>query len=299
MKNRMKRGASLLLAWIMIFSLSLPALAAEDSLDAAVEGSAKYMFNAVQEPQVGSVGGEWAVIGLARSGCDVPQEYWDHYYAAVEDYVEEHKGNLHDKKYTEYSRLIVALTAIGANPADVAGYNLLTPLGDFDKTIWQGINGPIWALIALDSGSYAMPQNPAAKTQATRQMYLDEILARQLDDGGWNLTDKGGSGQSDPDITGMALQALAGYQSQPKVKAAIDRALAYLSASQERDGGYTSHNTSSSESVVQVIVGLCALGIDLKDARFVKNGNMEASSISRQRPLSYGNTISAPLGRCL
>ena len=130
-------------------------------------------------------------------------------------------------------------------------------------------------------------------------MYLDEILARQLDDGGWNLTDKGGSGQSDPDITGMALQALAGYQSQPKVKAAIDRALAYLSASQERDGGYTSHNTSSSESVVQVIVGLCALGIDLKDARFVKNGNMEASSISRQRPLSYGNTISAPLGRCL
>lgn len=285
MKNRMKRGASLLLAWIMIFSLSLPALAAEDSLDAAVEGSAKYMLNAVQEPQVGSVGGEWAVIGLARSGCDVPQEYWDHYYAAVEDYVEEHKGNLHDKKYTEYSRLIVALTAIGANPADVAGYNLLTPLGDFDKTIWQGINGPIWALIALDSGSYAMPQNPAAKTQATRQMYLDEILARQLDDGGWNLTDKGGSGQSDPDITGMALQALAGYQSQPKVKAAIDRALAYLSASQERDGGYTSHNTSSSESVVQVIVGLCALGIDLKDARFVKNGNTLLDNL-----LSYRQT---------
>lgn len=269
----------------MIFSLSLPALAAEDSLDAAVEGSAKYMLNAVQEPQVGSVGGEWAVIGLARSGCDVPQEYWDHYYAAVEDYVEDHKGNLHDKKYTEYSRLIVALTAIGANPADVAGYNLLTPLGDFDKTIWQGINGPIWALIALDSGSYAMPQNPAAKTQATRQMYLDEILARQLDDGGWNLTDKGGSGQSDPDITGMALQALAGYQSQPKVKAAIDRALAYLSASQERDGGYTSHNTSSSESVVQVIVGLCALGIDLKDARFVKNGNTLLDNL-----LSYRQT---------
>lgn len=273
MKTIFKRGTGFLLALVLLLSLSIPAFAAETDLAAAVQGSAKYMLDTVREPQVGSVGGEWAVIGLARSGYDVPQKYWDAYYAAVEAYVSDHKGVLHEKKYTEYSRLIVALTAIGADPTDVAGYNLLTPLGDFDKTIWQGINGPIWALIALDSGSYAMPQNPAAKTQATRQMYVDEILARQLDDGGWNLTDKGGAGESDPDITGMALQALAGYQSQTEVKAAIDRALTCLSAAQESDGGYASHNTSSSESVVQVIVGLCALGVDLNDARFVKNGH--------------------------
>lgn len=273
MKTLFKRGTGFLLAFILLLSLSMPAFAAENDLAAAVQDSVKYMLNTVQEPQVGSVGGEWAVIGLARSGYDVPQEYWDHYYAAVEEYVSEHKGVLHEKKYTEYSRLIIALTAIGANPADVAGYNLLTPLGDFDKTIWQGINGPIWALIALDAGNYDMPQNQSAKTQATRQMYVDEILARQLNDGGWNLTDKGGAGQSDPDITGMALQALAGYQPQPQVKAAIDRALAYLSAAQESNGGYASHNTSSSESVVQVIVGLCALGVDLNDTRFVKNGH--------------------------
>lgn len=273
MKTVFKRGTGFLLAFMLLLSLSVPAFAAETDLAAAVQGSAKYMLNTVREPQVGSVGGEWAVIGLARSGYDVPQKYWDDYYATVEDYVEEHKGNLHDKKYTEYSRLIVALTAIGADPSDVAGYNLFTPLGDFDKTIWQGINGPIWALIALDSGNYDMPRNQNAKTQATRQMYVDEILGRQLDDGGWNLTDKGGAGQSDPDITGMALQALAGYQSQPEVKAAIDRALDCLSAAQESNGGYASHNTSSSESVVQVIVGLCALGIDLNDARFVKNGH--------------------------
>lgn len=273
MKTVFKRGTGFLLAFMLLLSLSVPAFAAQTDLTATVHGSAKYMLNTVREPQVGSVGGEWAVIGLARSGYDVPQKYWDDYYATVEDYVEKHKGNLHDKKYTEYSRLIVALTAIGADPSDVAGYNLLTPLGDFDKTIWQGINGPIWALIALDAGNYDMPQNQNAKTQATRQMYVDEILSRQLDDGGWNLADKGGAGQSDPDITGMALQALAGYQSQPEVKAAIGRALDYLSAAQESNGGYASHNTSSSESVVQVIVGLCALGIDLNDARFVKNGH--------------------------
>lgn len=84
--------------------------------------------------------------------------------------------------------------------------DLTTALGDYDKTIWQGLNGPIWALIALDSGNYAMPVNQDAKTQAARQMYIDRILARQLSDGGWSLS---GAGVSDPGITGMALQALA------------------------------------------------------------------------------------------
>lgn len=269
-----KRSISLLLAVILMLSLCVPAMAAtEKDITAAVTKSAEYMLSAVKTPQVGSIGGEWAVIGLARSGYAVPQEYWDDYYATVEDYVESCKGVLHNKKYTEYSRVVVALTAIGADPTNVAGYDLLKPLGDFDKTIWQGINGPIWALIALDSGSYEMPVNAEAKTQATRQMYIDEILSRQLNDGGWNLSDKGGNGQSDPDVTGMALQALAKYQAQSAVKAATDKALTCLSKMQDSDGGYASWETSNSESVVQVIVALCELGIDLNDSRFTKNGS--------------------------
>ena len=274
MKRFDKKCLSLLLALVLLFSLSATAFAStpESVLTAAVERAAEYMLSAVKTPQVGSIGGEWAVIGLARSGYDVPQEYWDNYYATVEDYVESCSGVLHKKKYTEYSRVTVALTAIGADPTDVAGYNLLKPLGDFDKTIWQGINGPIWALIALDTGNYEIPVNAEAKTQATRQLYIDEILRRQLDDGGWNLTDKGGSGRSDPDITGMALQALAKYQEQPAVKTATEEALNRLSKMQDVDGGYASWGTTNSESVVQVIVALCELGIDIEDSRFVKNG---------------------------
>lgn len=275
MKRLLKTASAFGLILALLLSMSLSAFAAVSDADlkSAVAGSASYMLNTVKDPQVGSIGGEWAIIGLARSGCDVPQSYWDGYYATVEDYVEACKGVLHDKKYTEYSRLIVALTAIGANPANVAGYNLLTPLGDFDKTIWQGINGPIWALIALDSGSYDMPVNPDAETQATRQMYVDEILDRQLDDGGWNLTDKGGAGQADPDITGMALQALAKYQNQVAVKEATNRALDCLSGMQTTDGGFSSWGTPNSESVVQVIVALGELGLDLEDSRFVKDGH--------------------------
>lgn len=273
MKSVWKQGTGLLLALVLALSLTVPAGAAELDLEDAVQGSAAYLSKTVSKPQVGSIGGEWAVLALARSGAELPQAYWDNYYAAVEKYVADCGGVLHEKKYTEYSRVILALTAIGADPTDVAGYNLLTPLGDFDKTVWQGINGPVWALIALDSGEYPMPVNDQAKTQATRQMYLEEILSRQLDNGGWNLTDRGGNGQADPDVTGMVLQALSNYQSQAGVKGAVSRALTYLSQTQEADGGYASHSTSNSESVVQVIVALTSLGIDLEDARFVKNGN--------------------------
>lgn len=268
------------MALCLILSLSLTTFAAvsNDVLSKAVTDSAAYMLNAVQTPQVGSIGGEWAVIGLARSGCEVPQSYWDNYYETVEDYVKACKGNLHDKKYTEYSRLIVALTAIGADPADVADYNLLTALGDYDKTIWQGLNGPIWALIALDSGNYDMPVNPKAKTQATRQMYIDRILKCQLPDGGWSLfggTEAATAGYdtSDPDITGMALQALAKYQDQPAVAEATKEALACMSKMQDRSGGFSSWGTANSESCVQMIVALCELGIPLTDSRFVKDGH--------------------------
>ena len=273
MKRKIRRMAGLILAILLLANLYLPAAAAQTTLQEAVAKSAAYMLDRVSQPQVGAIGGEWAVIGLARSGYEVPQSYWDTYYAVVEEQVEASQGVLHDKKYTEFSRVILALTAIGADPADVAGYNLLAPLGDFDKSVWQGINGPIWALIALDSGNYAMPQNASATTQATRQMYVEEILSRQLDCGGWNLTDRGGAGEADPDVTGMALQALAPYQDQEVVKEAVEKGLTNLSQCQDADGGYASYETSNSESVVQVIVALCALGIDLEDERFVKNGN--------------------------
>lgn len=273
MTQIMKRGWSLLLTIALVMSLCVPAMAvSECEINGAVTRSAEYMLGAVKTPQVGSIGGEWAVIGLARSDYAVPQEYWDNYYAAVEEYVESCKGVLHKRKYTEYSRVTVALTAIGADPTNVAGYNLLTPLGDFDKTIWQGINGPIWALIALDSGNYDMPINTEAATQATRQMYIDEILRRQLNDGGWNLTAEGGDSKADPDITGMALQALAKYQNQAAVKTATDKALSCLSEMQDGKGGFSSWGTSNSESVVQTIVALCELGINVEDSRFVKNG---------------------------
>ena len=267
--KQIRKFAALILAFSVLFSLAVPTFAAS-SVQSEVQSSAAFMLSSVKSPEVGSIGGEWAVIGLARSGYSVPADYYDEYYTRVEKYVKNCSGVLHERKYTEYSRVILALTAIGRDPSKVAGYNLLTPLGDFEKTIWQGLNGPIWALIALDSGNYDIPKNPAAKTQATRQLYIDEIIKNQKKDGGWSLTD---TGDSDVDITAMALQALAKYQDQKAVKSATDKALTYLSKVQDNKGGFSSWGTTNVESVAQVVVALCELGISLDDSRFVKNGH--------------------------
>ncbi|MDR2771044.1 MAG: S-layer homology domain-containing protein [Clostridiales Family XIII bacterium] len=281
----MKRLLVILLTLAFAQALFTPAFAADDAtLDKAVLDAAAYMLKTVKAPEIGSAGGEWAVIGLARSGASVPDAYFEGYRRAVEDAVADSGGVLHEKKYTEYSRVILGLTAAGYDPRSVAGFDLTVALGDFERTIWQGINGPIWALIALDSGDYAIPKNSDAKTQATRALYIEEILRRQVADGGWNLT-AGADGKiragekGDPDLTGMALQALAKYQDRPEVKAATEKALRFLSALQDDKGGYTGWGDVNSESVVQVLVALCELGIPADDSRFVKNGHSLTDNI--------------------
>ena len=258
----MKRSGSKLLCILLLLSLLL-SLTACGKPETQLEKTAGYLQAQIAEPGTGSVGGDWLIFGLARSGVKVPQKYFDAYYENVEAAVREKNGVLSDRKYTEYSRTVLALTAIGKNPADVAGFDLLKPLADFEQVTRQGINGTIFALLALDSGNYEIPENPDAAVQATRQMYVDELLARALPDGGWTLT----GGEPDVDITAMTLQALAKYRDQADVTAAVERGLAVLSSLQEPDGGYVSWGSSNSESVA-----LTELGVPLDDERFTKNG---------------------------
>lgn len=265
-----KRLLSVLMVLIMAFTNITSVFAYTDKdVNSKIKSTSSYILSTVKEPVPGSIGGEWAVLGLSRAGISVPKNYYENYYKKVEANVKKTKGELHNKKYTEYSRTIIALSAIGKDPSNVGGYNLLEKLGDFDKTVWQGINGPIFALIALDTKNYKIPQNKEAKTQATRDMYIKEILKQQLKDGGFALTGE----KADADITAMALQALSKYQNKKEVKHATEKALNCLSKIQNKDGGYQSWGSVNLESSAQVLTALCELGISPKDKRFVKNGN--------------------------
>ncbi len=265
-----KRLLSVLMVLIMAFTNITSVFAYTDKdVNSKIKSTSSYILSTVKEPVPGSIGGEWAVLGLSRAGISVPKNYYENYYKKVEANVKKTKGELHNKKYTEYSRTIIALSAIGKDPSNVGGYNLLEKLGDFDKTVWQGINGPIFALIALDTKNYKIPQNKEAKTQATRELYIKEILKQQLKDGGFALTGE----KADADITAMALQALSKYQNKKEVKHATEKALNCLSKMQNKDGGYESWGSANLESSAQVLTALCELGISPKDKRFVKNGN--------------------------
>lgn len=243
--------------------------ASKSDAQTAYDRASTYLTAAVSAPRYGSLGGEWTVLALARGGADTETAYFTGYCAALEQTVRENKGVLSERKYTEYSRVILALSALGKDARDVAGYDLTLPLGDFEKTKAQGMNGAIYALLALDSRDYPMPQNAAASTQATRQLYVDAILAAQLADGGWSFMGE----DADPDLTAMALQALAKYREQSSVQLAANRALVCLSAMQNADGGFSSWGSENAESCAQVLLALNALDLGTDDSRFVKNGH--------------------------
>lgn len=246
-----------LLAALLLLTLLCACGAAPKS---QLEQTADYLQQKLPEPTVSSVGGEWTVFGLTRSGLSVPQSYLDTYYRNLESVVREKNGVLSDRKYTEYSRVVLTLTAMGKDPTQVAGYDLLAPLSEFEQVKKQGINGVIFALLALDSAGYE---------SETRQRYVEELINRQLTSGGWALT----GDEADIDVTAMALQALAKYRSDPDLQAAVERGVEVLSQMQDHDGGYTSWGSDNSESVAQVIVAITELGLSPEDPRFVKDGH--------------------------
>ena len=215
-------------------------------------------------PTVNSTGGEWMVIGLARSGRPVPAGYYDNVVEYVKAMADANE-RLHRAKVTDNARVILALTAIGKDVTNVGGHNLLKGLDNMAYVQKQGINGPIFTLIALDSHNYP------TMGDVTREKLIQVILDAQLPGGGWNLSGE----NADTDMTAMAIQALAPYyKTNEAVKAAVDKALEALSALQRNDGGFGSWGTVNSESCAQVIVALTALGIDpATDSRFVKNGS--------------------------
>ena len=222
-----------------------------------------------------SVGSEWYVLGLARGGLSLKEKYFSTYYNHTANYIEEKKGILtNTSKYTEYSKRILVLTSEGKDARNVGGYNLFQYISDFSLVKEQGLNGPIWALLALNCHpEYSFPENPSAKEQNSESALVNFLLQSELSGGGWALM----GSNADSDVTGMTLQALAPYYHKAgyeNVTAAIDRGLNKLSEMQNDSGGYSTMGVETEESCAQIITALCSLGIDPEtDSRFIKGGH--------------------------
>ena len=231
-------------------------------------------------------GYEWLALSLARSGADVSAAPLADFKVAMTSHIKDLNGVMDENSSTAYSKAILAMTAVGADAADIDGINLLDGLSDMDFVEMQGINGPIWALIAVNSNpAYSIPENAEAERPASKDELVKAVLDAQGDDGGWpfmgNPEDEGAV-----DLTAMALTALApladgeDYEGVPE---AIDRAVAFLSKAQLETGGFDGGGGESSESAAQVAIALSSLGIDPgTDERFVKDASVLDNLISFQ-----------------
>lgn len=226
----------------------------------------EYVKAETYNPSLGSTYGEWAVLAEARGNVSA-SVWYDKYLSNIAKSVASMNGKLDptstQTKHTEYSRVILALTALGEDATKFTGsngtvYNLVEPLfeknGSTYRVSEQGNNGTAFALIALDSGNY---YDNATGTTA-RNAWINSLLDAQISDGSWGIdADFPGS---NVDMTAMVVQALAPYCStNATVKAAVDKAVEWLSVEYQKTGDY-----GSSESAAQVIVALSALGIDAR-----------------------------------
>lgn len=237
--------------------------------DEAYAGAKAYIQSAVSAPVVSYLFGEWAVLGLARAKVPLSEAYIAAYYEKVVAYVQKNMGadgvlvdpESRNPTVTDNERIILALTAIGKDPANVGGENLLKALQNKDimqvtDTSNTDINGLVMGLLALNSRNYT----------SDTSWLVQAVLAQQNEDGSWRAS-ADTKPVGDVDMTAMALQALAPYYKDggnETVNTAVEKALNWLS------GKYRS-GYDSSESCAQVVIALSALNLDANtDARFTK-----------------------------
>jgi len=216
---------------------------------------------------------DWTALILARNGwSDHREDYLNGIWRYVNESYQK-QGGLDMIKATVWHRISLTVLALGADPTcfgeDANGDPIdLIAEGTYnwsrtDSLGTQGTNAWIYSLMVLDALDYEIPKN----ARYTRGDIINSILECQLDNGGSHI----GSGAPEVDVTAMALQAIAPYYgTMESVTENVDRALEYLSSQQNAQGDF---GKGGSESCAQVILALCALGIDPEsDARFQKAG---------------------------
>lgn len=313
-----KRLASLLLALLLVLACCpVPSAQAADGGGYTREDIAWYMDGIVswcagrlgvsedamlstQSAEYAAAGGlDWYTLYMYRAGYE---NDYAAYGSALEDAVSQkyqENGGLDRVRASEWHRTGLAATACGGDAlafgTNAAGETInLVADGVYDRGKTedlgaQGINGLTWGLLLLDSRGYSVPAGAAD----TRETILTRILSAQSAERGFSLSGEG----VNADLTAMTLQALAPYQNsthvftvtdkatgttvERTVSEAIELALGALSACQMENGGF-GDDGESSESAAQVIIALCALGIDpATDARFVKRGGSVLDALLR------------------
>ena len=171
---------------------------------------------------------------------------------------------------TNIDRKIMALTARGFDCSNLAKYNDGKPFkdakgNDVDNLVqilynYSGeytINGPIFALNALDMGNYTIPENAVW----TRDKLLETLLNHKYLSDGFGL-----------DMVTMLMQPLGPYMNDPvygeRVKAKLEEGLKIVLNSFGSDNGFNNPygvqwgGVYTSEGSAQIVCAMSSMGID-------------------------------------
>lgn len=287
MTQKMMKQKKLIFSWILAFAMvvgiispgSAVAVKADNTpvYKTQLTGATKYIKGQIAKPAYGD---EWYVIQQSRSGNEDVSYYKAYYDSVVSQISDSTKAA--EMKPLDWARVIIALESIGADPTDVNGKNLFENLADFtklDKGSIYDIYTTTYVLIALQGGTYEIPSvsGVAEANKTTKEKLVNSILNCGYDEekGCWGGPDWNSpyEWKADPDMAGIAIQALAPYYSgNNEVKKKIDSALNCLSNLQDNNGCFDSYGSVNACSTAQVLLALIELGINPdKDSRFKKN----------------------------
>lgn len=268
--KKTNRIIAILLALVFCFSLVATALTPEEMASSLQQWLSNNITvaEASDENETDSQL-DWTVFSMTRSGN---KKYVNDYKAYIGKAVKAHSAELY---LADFARISLTAMSVGLDPTNLGEINLLDKIEntDFTKEIYTG--GLAYALLALESASYA----PKAQ-----ESIIDILLNSQRVDGGFNAyieVDENAVWTIDgePDSTGIMLQAFAPFKDRDNVKSSINKAIDYIKNTQLETAGFGIWGESA-ESTSMIVAGLCELGISPTADEFKKNEKTMFDSLS-------------------
>ncbi|NGQ96256.1 hypothetical protein G3578_13905 [Brevibacillus sp. SYP-B805] len=257
----MKRKAcwAVFLTFVMLVTSFHPgALAATPSqINTAAGKAVAYLHSRYESGKEAAID-DWSLIGLVLSGEALPSAKWGD-RSKWQAELKRRLQTLDPRKTTDYARFVLTVLALGEDPANVGGENMIARLkkaqlanGKFaDRIDGQGqslINAHVWSLIALYAAGEQIPRAKQAKAW---------LVSKQLPDGGYQFATDGRTGGIDMTaMTLVAFKALGMGKEEQPVKKALD----FLRKAQTANGGYQEGGIPNAESAATVISALLAWG---------------------------------------
>ena len=193
----MKKGkllSLLLAAAVGAGSLAMTAQAAPAELPAQTAKTAAFV-----KASDWVLNDDWAIFTLGRNQEEGCEKLYEDYYQEVLALLADPEAKLIP---SDYIRLSLSLTAIGIDPRNIEGNDLLEKIDQADREeYFQMSTGSLAYALAL------MERYPDSFSGTLKEDTIQKILDAQQADGSFEYT--AGAGFSDPDSTAQALIAFA------------------------------------------------------------------------------------------